>query len=997
MLNFDDSDQSVLAFYNVSTLQPQSLQDLNIPSKESFSIDVDELEKLSTDDQFNMLNDIVNASTHSLDDPNFDFTEEDHHDPLSRSRRNVVQDLLQKNVIKSPNDPYLKKFLISSQNFDSLTFLSTVHEDSTIDELNFSLQYLEKNIESQTSELKSVINENFLNFINCKRAIDEVLVGFKAQKSFAQQERDKSKVFNPQRNVSRSLTKSESLSSNLEESIQNLNMASSLLIRPIMEHNEKEIKLNKLIDFISKNRFFFDLPGNLILHILKYDHNLFIADYNRYLKEKRQITAFQEEKYTREIAQLDKEKDKDLIANLKLEQTISNSALSKIFNKVHLIINEYRKKIYKELLSMDHEAGLTNGSYTSTAKNVSDSKFISLVDRLYELDDQSKISNPLYEFLSAQLASLKKDLEYQTNKFNAKFTMMQRKLLDYVNSLADHREGGSYIRHIAEKYHNIEEIFRASSTTVTTPSNEERQKIIIETFGSSDSLDLSIISETWLVLTNYINYMDDLFLKSVAKFVNNYLHYADPNGKFNIDTNGKLRESFVKIIVDASQKLVKIFNNNEVVDQMTSSPDNYNHFLPYHTNSLSTIFYLTDISTKVNHWLTKIGMSVVVVGNTSKSLDTNKIIKALRDYSGVIDQKVLEAICSSWVNDCSQFYDIENWERHSDEHTKFTERGEPTEPIHTKAMKILEYYETYVLTKLSDLLLNRKVNLGEESEESIRVIAAFPSKRILVSLEIQFMRSMNVLIDSIMKKYNLEKQRSLYLASSNPKQVDINNNIENDLYKVLTMNNFDVLSKAIFPRLIHKFDILFTKNLLDQNLKLYVDIDKAVLTILDDILVKEKEWIQDKILKHFAKISLQSTLPNNKLELRIDGFIYEILIHFVKLIHIVKPLTGIEIFVTVINDLQTFFLNTFLSESRAIKENENYYDYGNLRLDISFFTEVFEPSEAFRLNDYCMSLVDIIHKSINENETNPQYTQTDLDRILTKSLKQSESEFVFSE
>lgn len=986
MLNYDDSDQSVLAFYDMPTLQPHSLKDLNIPVKEAFSIDVDELGKLSSDDQFDMLNELVNVSH------DYDFAEEDHHDPLSRSNKDVVKDLINKNVIRSPNDPSLKKFLISSQNFDSLMFLSTIHEDSSIDELNYSLQYLEKNIESQTTELKSVINENFLNFINCKRAIDEVLVGFKQLKSFDQLEREKSKVFNPQRNISRSVTKGESLSLNLEEAIQNLNMASSLLIRPIMEHNEKESKLNKLIDFISKNKFLFDLPGNLIQHILKYDHNLFITDYNRYLREKRTIIKSQEDRFNKELSRLDKEKDKETIANLKLEQTISNSALTRIFDKVQLIINEYRKKIYNELLSMDHEAG--NGSLT---KNVSESKFISLVDRLYELDDQSKVSDPLFEFLSAQLDTLKRDLEYQTNKFNIKFTMMQRKLLDYISSLKDHRDGGSYIRHIAEKYHNIEEIFRASSTTMTTPSNEERHQIIVDTFGSSDNLDLSIISETWLVLINFIIYMDDLFLKSVAKFVNNYLHYGNPNGKFNIDPKGKLREAFVRVIVEASKNIVKIFNNNEVVDQMTSSPDNYTHFLPYHTNSLSTIFYLTEISTKVNHWLTKIGLYVVTVGNTSKSLDTNKIIKALRDYSGIIDQKILEAICSSWVNDCSQFYDIESWERHVDEQTKFAERGEPTEPIHTKGMKILEYYETYVLTKLSDLLLNRKVPAEEESEESIRIIASFPSKRILVSLEIQFMRSMNVLIDSIMKKYNLEKQRSLYLASTNPKQIDINNNIENDLYKVLTMNNFDVLSKTIFPRLIHKFDILFTKNLLDQNLKLYTDIDKAVLTILDDILVKEKEWIQDKVLKHFAKISLHSTLPNRKTELKVDGFIYEILIHFVKLIHIVKPLTGIEIFVTIINDLQTFFLNTFLSESRAIKENENYDDYGNLRLDISFFTEVFEPSQAFRLNDYCMSLVDIIHKSINENETDPQYTQNDLDRTLNKSLKESKSEFVFSE
>lgn len=989
MLDYDDADETLLSFYDIPTLEPTSIGDINVKFQQQF--DHDEINTLSTDEQFNLLNEFVHTNAGIIDNTTqYDYNGEDHNDPLTRKPKNVVKDLLDKGIISSIHDPNLNKFLISSQNFDSQQFLSVIHQDSSIDDLNVSLNFLQKSIENQTTELKSVIDENFIHFLSSKKAIDEVLVGLKNLKTNAQQERDRSKVFNPQRNKG---NKNETLSSELEESINNLNMASSLMIRPVMEHKNKEIKLNKVVEFISKNKFLFDLPSNLIKYITTNNHDQFINDYNRFLKEKQTLIANQESRIKKLTTDSNPNTDLEQKRSIEVDQLISNSVLSKVFTEVDNIISEYRKKIYKELISMDHEVGLSDAT-TSSSKTSSStaSKFISLVDKSYQLDNQGFTTNPIYEFLMVQLDNLKRDLDYQNNKFDAKFTMMQRKLLDYIGSLADHREGGSYIRYINEKYNNIEDIFKTSSATMITPTNEDREKIIIETFESSDNLDLSIINETWLVFTNYINYLDELFLKNVSKFVNNYLHYANPKNNLNIDSNGKIRDSFIKLILDASQRLVKLFNNNENVDQRTSSPENFSHILPYHTNSLSTIFYLGDVSSKVNHWLTRIGEYTVIVGNSGKSVDTNKCVKLLREYSSVIDQQIVGAICAAWVNDCTQFYDLENWEKNIEE--EFFNGGESSiEPISTKAMKVLEYYETFVLNKLSQIIFDRKIKNENKSQESVRIIASYPSKRILVSVEFQFLRSLEVLNDSMMKKFNLEKQKSLYIASTNPRYVDVNNDTENELYKVLTMNNFDVLSRIVFPKLIYRYDQLYDKNLLKQKLSLYAAIDKTAMEILRDFEKKEKGWIQDRILKHFTKLSNKNS---DSIVLKVDSFIYEILIHFVKLIHIVKPLTGIEIFVKILNNLQTFFLNTFLSELRVIKSNENFKEYGNLKLDINFFIEVFEPSNSFRLNDYCMNLIEIIFKSLDEND-HETYSDRQFQQVLHQSLKDSENEFIFKD
>lgn len=984
MINYDDSEASLLLYYNIPTISPKTIEDLHITEQEF--IDKDEIDSLSVDQQFDLLNGLVNQNAGHNNNQAYDFNDHDLEDPLRKNGPNIVKELINKGVISSVHDKALSRFFISSQSFDSQRFLLNVHQDSSIEDLSASLRYLEKSIEGQTSQLKSVINENFINFVNCKKAIDNVLVGFKDLKTRAQQDMDSSKVFNPQRH--KNLSKSDSLSTTLEESINNLNTASSLMIRPIMEHKNKEAKLNKLIEFIKSHVFFFDLPTRLIKHLSVNDHTQFIDDYNSYLKQKQEFLDGQEYKL-RTMQQ--EETNPDVINNLKQEQVLFNTALSKIFVEVDKIISEYRKKIYKELLSMDHEAGI------KTSANSNNARFIALVDKLYLLDTNKKTNNPIHEFFTVQLGGLKKDLEYQNKKYEAKFTMMQRKLRDYIASLADHREGGSHISHIGEKYNNIEDFFRASPN-ISYSDKQERRKIVLDVFESSDNLDLSIINETWLVLTNFVTYLDDLFLKNLSKFVNNYVHYNNSSNGFSIDSTGDIRDSFFTLINEAITKLMCLFNNNEAIDQMSSTPDNYSNFLPHHTNSLSAFFYLCSISGKINHWLTRVGEHVVTVGNTSKSVDTNTLLKTLRDSSVTIDQKILEALCACWVNDCSQFYDLENWESSLDSVSKSHDQNKA---VHTKAMRILECYETYILAKLSQLLFDRDVSEGGKKVETVRVISAHPSKRILVSLEIQFMRSMNVLIDSIMKKYNLEKQSRIYLQKNSPSfssnassAFDFNNLIENDLYKVLTMNNFSVLLDAVFPDLILEFDGLFKKDLLKQNLKLYSDIDKARITILDDILVKEKAWIEDRLSKYFIKITHDKS-NRAKPVLHLDGYVHEVLIHFVKLVHIVKPLTAVEDFVKIINDLQTCFLKLFLDYLRTIKDNERLVvQYlGDLKLDLNFFVEVFMPSKLLKLNDYCMNMVDIASKLIDQTQPRPAYSAREFDKLLMQGLDDTQHEF----
>ncbi|CUM68447.1 uncharacterized protein PRCAT00006171001 [Priceomyces carsonii] len=963
MINYDDSNESILSFYNLKTVNPKSTKELNL--SEYKNIDSDQLDNLTTDEQFNLLNKLVlegnssNPSTHFNESGN-----DDYEDPLRGKGSNVIKELIKRGMITSSSDPKIDQYLISSKKFDSHKFLTSIHQDTPIEDLTKSLNFLERNIQSQTNQLKSVINDNFINFLDCKKSIDDVLIEYKQLKTKAQQERESSKVFNPARHSKKRVQ--ESLSSDLEEAIKGLTLNRNLMIRPIVEKQSKEMKLNKLIEFIKANSFFFDLPSKLVTYLSNHNHDQFVDDYNKYLKERADLLIHHKQEFTEVLEKLEKDNDHSRIKQLEQEQLLINTALSKAFLEIDNIIAEYRKKTYKELLTMDHQIG--NANYRSNSSNT---KFIALVDKLYQLNEGANGNkvNPVEDFLDAQLDGIQRDLDYHVNKFDNRFTMMQRKLFDYVNSFGEKRINGSYIRFLGEKYAQLDDFLKASSSVSKQP-REEQEKLVMEVFDTEENIDLSIINETWLVLSNFSTYLSGSFLNSLQKFVSNYIHYADPSNGFKVDIQGSIRDKFFKLFDLITSFLVSLFSEDSGdIKQIESSPGNYTQFLPYYTNSLSACFYLSKVNHQVNTFLTNMGSFIVDVGNATNNPSTNKLIESLRNACSKINQKTIEAICAVWVNDCSQFYDLENWDTQSD--VKSDQKNRGVAATYTKIVNIFENYEIYILSKLTDVIFNK-----DNSSSKVRITASYPSKRILVSIEIQFMRSLNIFVDSTMKRYNME---------GNKKIKD-----DFEIYKILTMNNLDIMGRVVYPRLIFKFDKLFDKELSKQNLKLYEDIDKVNESIFQDILSREVSWIESALSKLFHKI------PHTSIHdevLQVDGVIFEILIHFVKLIHVVKPLTSLEIFVEIIDELQESFMKDFLTNVRNLVTLQFNVEWlSRLKFDLNFILEVFESSRYLKLKEKSLKPLHSSLKIISDHEELAP-NEADFERRLDQSLKHSESEF----
>ncbi|KAI3403115.2 SEC5 [Candida oxycetoniae] len=1015
MLDYSPSEAELLATYGLGTLRPTRREDV-VNIDESYPMRASDL---TVEERFKLLNRLDDSTAGKMNILKHEH-EHDLEDPLKGKGSNIIQDLMRKGIIQSPGDAVVNNFLVSSQEFNSYKYLTTVHKDTPLAELGSALKVLEKSIHSYTSDLRHDIEVNFEKFVDCKQCIDKLLAEFVNQKTKVQQDRENSKVFNPRRHklaftskgAETTATHGGDISSELEASLNNLITTTSLMIRPISDNRAKEQKIANILEFIKANEFFFNLPLSLIQALSANDNNKFINEYNLYVRQKRQFQRDFEARSNHQaekIRQESKASQSDssvLEANLKDladENALKKTLITTVFNEVDQIASQYRNKVHAELLSLDHEVNSRRG--TDSTYTTDNSKFMTLVESLLKISTkgQEKEENfvqlgPITDFLNKQIEILDNDFEYQVGKFDGKFLLMQNKLIDYVASLKVEKRNGSHINYIADKYEKYKEDIKFAKT------NEDKMNIIEEAFGTNDSLDLSLVNETWLVLLNFINYLEVLFLRLADKFFNNYAHYY----RLGVDPNGTIRDSFLKVIDQVVMVLVTLFADESKdktggVQQLESSPSNYKQFVPCYANSLSTAYHLGVIQATVNKFMQRLGKVVGSIGNVSRYQDTNKSLKQLKNSSVQINQKILEAICSTWVNDCSQFYEMEDW--------KIEGRHNLKDGSCTKLMNIIEYYQLYMIKKIAKI-----VTVGTEESE-FNIVANYPSKRILMSIEIQFMRTLNIVVDSMMKKYNIDRQ-GLHRNDLAIITTTINNNNSGssiEIFKILTMNNFDKLSRITYPRLIVEFDKQYSKKLSKQNLKLFTDIDKASLTIIDDILNNEKGYVANITNNFFLAMNPEtngkdvepsplssspssSSLAYSKSPLTVDGFVFEVLVYFVKLVHWLKPLTSEEIFVTILNELQMSFLKNILDNFRTNQHFVNATSLLNLNLDCRFIEHIFESSKYLKFNESTSKIYQLLlneieaaKKEISDEKILEMYD--DIDDVLNQYLKDTAIQF----
>ena len=88
------------------------------------------------------------------------------------------------------------------------------------------------------------------------------------------------------------------------------------------------------------------------------------------------------------MLKLTQENNTQALQTIDQERKLKLSLISKTFQEIDTIAQQYRNKTYQEFLSLDHEV----------SKSHSNSRFISLVDNLSRLNVDSKMAHPIADF-----------------------------------------------------------------------------------------------------------------------------------------------------------------------------------------------------------------------------------------------------------------------------------------------------------------------------------------------------------------------------------------------------------------------------------------------------------------------------------------------------------------------------------------------------------------------------------------------------------------------
>lgn len=1038
MLSVELSDNELQAIYGLRTTKPTQRSDvlhIDQPSLELGSITAFPKLDIKEEEQYKLLDDLqslgnesaVSISRHRQPDP---------EDPLKGRGSNVIQDLIRKQVVETPTDPKVSQYLISSQEFSSYRFLTTVHGGDSLEALGNSLKTLENNIRMHTDDLKDSIDDNFDSFIDCKQVIDRSLTEFVNQKTKVRQDKENSKVFNPRRHklggstgagseaganagagaggiISTGASGLFELSSELELSLNNLITTTNLMIRPISDNRTREEKIGKVVELVKNNDFFFNLSSELIKHFTNNDNFKFIDTYNRYIREKdiyldrilrkiKQQQQQQQQQSSKAGAGVSENNDLNALRKAQNDYGFELTLMTTVFHELDAIAEQYRNKVHGELLSLDFEVG-KNGKYTVDLTSGDGNKFAALLESLAKMSssktdsgfgsEQEKSSvnihiGPVRDFLIKQIEIIDKDFEYHVRKYDNKFLLMQKKITDYVQSLAKEKRDGSHVNYILDKYDKY------SEERKFVKSYEDKLLAIEEAFDSNDLLDLSLVNETWLVLVNFVQYLEILFLRLAEKFLNNYTHYF----RLGADPDGVIRNQFIDMVNRAVSIMAHLFDGDVKeggkLQNQEMKPSYFKSFVPCYANSLSTIYHLGRIQVLVNNFMQQLGNLAGTLGNVSRYSNTNNLLKSLKSSSLHINTKILEAICSTWVNDCLQFSEMEDW--------KIEGKHNAKDGSCTKLMSVVECYQLYMIRKISKVTKTRTTSKDIRNE--FNVVSKHASKQMLTGIEIQFMRTLKIIIDSMIRKYDTDR-------NINDEKLHKSAEYNVEIFKVLSMNNFDKLSRITYYKLLKEFDKHYLTNLGEQNLELIQVIEKARVTIIEDILKNEKAFFAKLTLNFFARLNPKFNDYGNggghKLRLdlklivdarpKVDAMIYEVLLHFVKLVNRIKPLTSENMFVTLLSELQNLFLKDLLSN---VRNNQHFFTLRivkNLLLDCYFLSAVFERSKQLKFDNKCKKLSQVLVKEISNIEVadgdGRGLNGADLEDALQESLENTAIQF----
>lgn len=591
-----------------------------------------------------------------------------------------------------------------------------------------------------------------------------------------------------------------------------------------------------------------------------------------------------------------------------LKEDNNDKIMSRIWEELEMIIDTYKKTLWQSL-----------------TKDESDDDFLKSIKKLIELD---VIDNPVLEWIDLKLKKFISLFNETFGKYHEKILNVQLNILSTVDE---------------QDFTNFKSALESNRPLIDSALIIEMWLMIVK-----------LIEKLQELVTNFIKFWNHVesFLNGTyqQRFVSNYI---DPNSpylkfeKYEIEDVKKKGETFIDLLVN---KLIRFFSSTQdslktlhtsKTNENDGATDNFG-FLPPFTNSLSALKYLPKIYTSTSEILNNLGQLAI----------TDKTVQSLRDTSVLLSERIVGSVCASWLNDCRSFHNLENWEN--------LNTGETLIP------NLIYDYEVYVIKGLGKLLFSKL------PEAKVAQIVKYPSKKILTGVQIQFLRSFDVLLESMIKK----------IIEENQKQT-VSKDIKSH-HKLLTLSNIKKLKTSVVPSTLEEFDNTFDSNLHSQNLEIYAILDKMELTIFDSYINEQRKHLSKILLTGISNTQWSSiSAPPSK----VSSFIYES-IHLLIVVYTSVSKVSYNLIGKVLQDLLEYTSVNLLKDLREVGD----FSIEGLRqvsLDVEFLKKLIGKSAS----QTTVNNLNLVYKNVFGPRVDTKTILNSITPLLNDSLDGSRIEF----
>ncbi|CDH16331.1 related to Exocyst complex component SEC5 [Zygosaccharomyces bailii ISA1307] len=877
---FGASEEQLLEFYHLKTLEPHtswkqdSSLDFNLERWQNVSPDAD--------NSYDILKDLLYQQQQT-------YEREVAMNMNDAAMSNVADPLNNKMMLPLLNKLHIPqkeklKYLVNTKKFNVKMFLKDIHNKDSFDDLSRSLDILDKTLESQSEELKDLVQNNFTKYVRIKNRLDQIYEQFSMRYTPTTEALDNNRG---QLDVNE-----------LGEKVDDAIRATTLKLKPLLETNRKINNYQATRNFIEENKEYFNLTKKLKRCLDKKDYSSLIIEYSKAKELHNQLIL--------DAAVTEKNESGQIVNRVP-------KVVDKVWDEVERIVDNYRQYTWKMLLSPDEEE--------------SQNSFLPLISKLLDLTVDK---NPIMAWLTVHLDHFEKRLQDVSSQMLNKIVKAQNNILqNKVETDSDEQQTASIKGVDLSYYLSIGRFFHDNTEL---KSNDELAFRTLSAFqGLTDS---PVVVEMWLLFLRYINSLEKLCMKFVEfwEHVQNFLDgvyqitLINDKKKDNILVGDlktidghkqflQLEKEQIKHLRNRGEHFVNMLSNQltlffmssqdslsggAMISKETGLPSDYG-FTPPMTNGLSCLRYLPKMVEPLLKSVTKLAQ----LGISSKALEiSRKLVSMITDRS-------VGAIAATKLRDTANFYKLEDWKVYE---TVTEANKNKLEYGVTQFPEIVRVFQEYSIQTTRDLLF---------AFEKLPVfngisIVTYPSKRSLTAVEIQQLISMEAVLEAILKNAAKDKD--------NPR----------NSHTILTLTNLQYIRETTFPQILQYFDEAFEWNLREKKLELFSLLSKMESSIFGNYLSDLKINIRDVLEKKFHEISWATYTSNS---FRANDYVIEVLMLLVT-IHSECFRIGPQLIEKVLKETQIFIAKFLFESFKPYIGNLSSDGLLQVTVDLQFFQRV---------------------------------------------------------